>query len=54
MGGALSESQLAEAQRLGLLVDREPGDGGGVLLQIFTRPVGDRATLFLEVIQVGC
>ena len=27
----------------------------GVLLQIFTRPVGDRATLFFEIIQrVGC
>lgn len=27
----------------------------GVLLQIFTRPVGDRMTLFFEIIQrVGC
>jgi hypothetical protein len=27
----------------------------GVLLQIFTRPVGDRATLFFEIIQrIGC
>lgn len=27
----------------------------GVLLQIFTKPVGDRPTIFLEIIQrVGC
>ena len=39
-------------EELGILVDR---DDQGVLLQIFTKPVGDRATLFFEVIQrVGC
>lgn len=27
-------------------------DDKGVLLQIFTKPVGDRPTLFLEIIQV--
>jgi 4-hydroxyphenylpyruvate dioxygenase-like putative hemolysin len=27
----------------------------GVLLQVFTKPVGDRPTLFLEIIQrIGC
>ena len=27
----------------------------GVLLQIFTKPIGDRPTLFLEIIQrIGC
>ena len=27
----------------------------GVLLQIFTKPIGDRSTLFLEIIQrIGC
>ena len=27
----------------------------GVLLQIFTKPVGDRATMFFEIIQrIGC
>ncbi|KAL3754868.1 hypothetical protein ACJRO7_002032 [Eucalyptus globulus] len=37
---------------LGILVDR--GDEG-TLLQIFTKPVGDRATLILEIIQrLGC
>ncbi|KAG8469186.1 hypothetical protein KFE25_007704 [Diacronema lutheri] len=37
---------------LGILADR---DDQGVLLQIFTKPIGDRATLFLEVIQrIGC
>ena len=30
-------------------------DDQGVLIQVFTRPVGDRPTLFLEIIQrVGC
>ena len=38
-------NQLAE---LGILVDR---DEMGYLLQIFTQPVGDRPTLFFEVIQ---
>ena len=39
-------------QELGLLADR---DDQGILLQIFTRPVGDRPTLFLEIIQrIGC
>jgi len=35
-------------ERLGLLVDR---DDEGYMLQIFTRPVQDRPTLFFEVIQ---
>ena len=48
----LSAAQLAEAQELGLLVDRDPE---GVLLQIFTKPIGDRPTLFFEIIQrIGC
>ncbi len=34
--------------RLGILVDRE---AGGYLLQIFTKPVQDRPTLFFEIIQ---
>ena len=30
-------------------------DEEGVLLQIFTKPLGDRPTLFLEIIQrIGC
>ena len=52
VGDVLSEAQLEEAQALGLLVDR---DDQGVLLQIFTRPLSDRPTVFLEIIQrVGC
>jgi len=53
-GGApvVTAAQLAEAEELGILVDR---DDQGVLLQIFTSPVGDRKTLFLELIQrLGC
>lgn len=52
VGDVLTEEQLVECEELGLLVDR---DDAGVLLQIFTRPLGDRPTLFLEIIQrVGC
>lgn len=47
VAGDLDED-LERLQSLNILVDREPG---GHLLQIFTRPVGDRPTLFFEVIQ---
>ena len=39
---------LDEIRRLGLLVDR---DDEGYLVQIFTRPLSDRPTLFFEIIQ---
>jgi 4-hydroxyphenylpyruvate dioxygenase len=39
-----------EIQRLGILVDHEPD---GHLLQLFTEPVTDRPTVFIEVIQRG-
>jgi 4-hydroxyphenylpyruvate dioxygenase len=39
-----------ELQRLGILVDHEPD---GHLLQLFTEPVSDRPTLFIEIIQRG-
>jgi 4-hydroxyphenylpyruvate dioxygenase len=39
-----------ELQRLGILVDHEPD---GHLLQLFTEPVSDRPTLFVEIIQRG-
>jgi len=40
-------------QELGLLADKQ--DDEGVLLQVFTKPVGDRPTFFLEIIQrIGC
>ena len=42
------EEDIADLRRLGILVDR---DDEGYLLQIFTRPVGDRPTMFLEVIE---
>lgn len=44
--------QLKEIERLGLLVDK---DDQGVLVQIFTQPIGDRSTVFFEFIQrIGC
>ena len=39
---------LEELEKLGILVDR---DDEGYMLQIFTRPVEDRPTLFYEIIQ---
>jgi 4-hydroxyphenylpyruvate dioxygenase len=52
IGDALTDEQYAVVEELGLLVDK---DDQGVLIQVFTKPVGDRPTLFLEIIQrVGC
>jgi len=49
---ALTERQFKEVEELGLLVDR---DDQGVLVQIFTKPLGDRPTVFIEIIQrIGC
>ena len=45
--GAISED-LAILKNLGIMVDR---DEDGYLLQIFTKPVEDRPTLFFEIIQ---
>ena len=42
------DEPIAELAELGILVDR---DDEGYMLQIFTRPVEDRPTLFYEVIQ---
>lgn len=42
------KEDLDEIQRLGILVDF---DDVGYLLQIFTKPVQDRPTLFIEIIQ---
>jgi len=42
------DEDLADLRRLGILVDR---DDEGYLLQIFTKPVGDRPTVFFEVIE---
>ena len=42
------DEPIEELERLGILVDR---DDEGYMLQIFTRPVEDRPTLFYEVIQ---
>jgi 4-hydroxyphenylpyruvate dioxygenase len=42
------DEPVEELARLGILVDRDPD---GYLLQIFTKPVEDRPTLFFEIIQ---
>uniref|UniRef100_M8BRV3 4-hydroxyphenylpyruvate dioxygenase n=1 Tax=Aegilops tauschii TaxID=37682 RepID=M8BRV3_AEGTA len=50
-GDVLSEAQIKECQELGVLVDR---DDQGVLLQIFTKPVGDSDLRFGPLINSGC
>ncbi len=42
------DEDLEPLQKLGILIDR---DDEGYLLQIFTKPVEDRPTLFFEIIQ---
>ncbi|RYD51122.1 MAG: 4-hydroxyphenylpyruvate dioxygenase [Sphingobacteriales bacterium] len=42
------EEEIRPLQELGILVDR---DEEGYLLQIFTKPIQDRPTLFFEIIQ---
>jgi 4-hydroxyphenylpyruvate dioxygenase len=42
------DEQIDDLRRLGILVDR---DDEGYLLQIFTKPVGDRPTVFFEIIE---
>ncbi len=42
------DEDISSLQKLGILVDR---DDEGYLLQIFTKPVEDRPTLFFEIIQ---
>ncbi|MEX0967455.1 MAG: 4-hydroxyphenylpyruvate dioxygenase [Bacteroidia bacterium] len=42
------DEEIRDLKKLGILVDRDPH---GYLLQIFTKPVVDRPTLFFEIIQ---
>jgi 4-hydroxyphenylpyruvate dioxygenase len=42
------KEDIEDLRRLGILVDR---DDEGYLLQIFTRPIGDRPTVFFEIIE---
>lgn len=52
IGSDLSEEQYRKIEELGLLVDK---DDQGILIQIFTKPLGDRPTIFIEIIErVGC
>lgn len=57
--GLLTAEQLRLAEEFGVLIDmerqqQEEGQAGrfGLLLQIFTKPLGDRSTIFIEIIQV--
>jgi 4-hydroxyphenylpyruvate dioxygenase len=42
------DEDVEDLRRLGILVDR---DDEGYLLQIFTKPIGDRPTVFFEIIE---
>lgn len=42
------DENIEDLKKLGILVDR---DDEGYLLQLFTKPVGDRPTVFYEIIQ---
>jgi 4-hydroxyphenylpyruvate dioxygenase len=42
------DEELNALKQIGILVDR---DDEGYLLQIFTKPIEDRPTLFFEIIQ---
>ncbi|MEM0961987.1 MAG: 4-hydroxyphenylpyruvate dioxygenase [Bacteroidota bacterium] len=42
------DEPIADLAELGILVDRDPD---GYLLQIFTKPIGNRPTVFFEIIQ---
>ena len=44
----IMKEDIKELQRLSILVD---ADEDGYLLQIFTKPLEDRPTLFFEIIQ---
>jgi 4-hydroxyphenylpyruvate dioxygenase len=41
-------SEMESLRRYGILVDR---DASGLLLQVFSKPIGSRPTLFVEVIE---
>jgi 4-hydroxyphenylpyruvate dioxygenase len=52
IGPEITQDQIKQLQELGLLADR---DEQGILLQVFTKPIGDRPTIFMEIIQrLGC
>lgn len=52
LGDKLTIEQYEKIQELGILAD---ADDEGILLQVFTKPVGDRPTFFFEIIQrIGC
>lgn len=52
MGKMVTPELIAQCEKYGILIDR---DEEGGLLQIFTKPLLDRPTLFVEIIQrIGC
>jgi len=51
MSEHLTEDAIALVKDYGILADR---DAEGVLLQIFTKPLFDRPTIFIEIIQRIC
>eukprot|EP00798_Chlamydomonas_sp_ICE-L_P024026 gene24026-9601_t len=50
IGDSLTAAQLEECEKLGILVDK---DEKGILLQIFTKPLGYWSTIFIKIIGCG-
>jgi 4-hydroxyphenylpyruvate dioxygenase len=51
IGNIFTDLEYQLISQYGLLVDK---DDQGVILQIFTKPLGDRNTIFIEIIQRYC
>lgn len=52
VGDDMTAEQIAACEKHGILIDK---DDQGILLQIFTKPLGDRPTVFVEIIErLGC
>ena len=43
--------EFKECEKLGILIDRESLEDDAFLLQIFTKPVFEKDTFFMEIIQ---
>mmetsp|Transcript_6946 Transcript_6946/g.10163 ORF Transcript_6946/g.10163 Transcript_6946/m.10163 type:complete len:430 (-) Transcript_6946:35-1324(-) len=55
MGNLITKEQLELCKEHAILIDKEGEGKDGVLFQIFTKTLGDRPTVFIEIIQRnGC
>ena len=52
VGDSLSAEDIAMCKERGILIDIHPDEG--ILLQIFTKPLGTRPTIFIEILERRC